>query len=138
MHSLLLACAAVVLAENGRLKYLDKIVETFGKIVSAARGEVIATITTAEVNGAAWRACRVFSLQSMYAAQTKLQLGCPLQAAEVMLREPTFPGLPVACILQSLLPRSKLPGPVHPGRPRCWTCKLCTAALRDGCPDQSA
>eukprot|EP00891_Asterochloris_glomerata_P002740 jgi/Astpho2/2740/Aster-00920 len=38
----------LVLAENGRLKYLDKIVDTFGKIVSAARGEVIATITTAE------------------------------------------------------------------------------------------
>ena len=120
MHSLLLACAAVVLAENGRLKYLDKIVETFGKIVSAARGEVIATITTAEVNGAAWRACRVFSLQSMYAAQTKLQLGCPLQAAEVML-----------CAYVSWVA-----GSLHPAKPAAqeqaaWTCASRKAAVLD-------
>ena len=71
--------AAVVLAENGRLKYLDKIVDTFGKIVSAARGEVIATITTAEVTWAAWMCCRVCCPQSMCAAQTKLHLGCQVE-----------------------------------------------------------
>lgn len=38
-----------VLAENNRLGELDKISDTFDDIMAAVRGEVKATITTAEV-----------------------------------------------------------------------------------------
>lgn len=41
--------AAEVLAENNRLGELDKISDTFDDIMAAVRGEVKATITTAEV-----------------------------------------------------------------------------------------
>ena len=98
--------AAVVLAENGRLKYLDKIVDTFGKIVSAARGEVIATITTAEVTWAAWRCCRVSCLQSMCAAQCKLRLECQVQAVEVV---------------RYVSPSLRAAGSLHPAKPASWT-----------------
>ena len=47
------ALPAEVLAENNRLGELDKISDTFDDIMAAVRGEVKATITTAEVRPAA-------------------------------------------------------------------------------------
>ena len=41
---------AEVLAENNRLDQLDKISDVFDDIMAAVRGEVKATITTAEVS----------------------------------------------------------------------------------------
>lgn len=38
-----------LLAENGRLRYTPDIVSAFGKIMSAYRGEVVCTVTTAQV-----------------------------------------------------------------------------------------
>ena len=52
-HNVNLRCAAEVLAENNRLDQLDKISDTFDDIMAAVRGEVKATITTAEVRPAA-------------------------------------------------------------------------------------
>uniref|UniRef100_A0A8C3NZ60 ATP synthase peripheral stalk subunit OSCP, mitochondrial n=1 Tax=Cyanoderma ruficeps TaxID=181631 RepID=A0A8C3NZ60_9PASS len=40
-----------LLAENGRLRYTPGIVSAFGKIMSAFRGEVVCTVTTAQVVG---------------------------------------------------------------------------------------
>ncbi|XP_041258045.1 ATP synthase subunit O, mitochondrial [Onychostruthus taczanowskii] len=37
-----------LLAENGRLRYTPGIVSAFGKIMSAVRGEVVCTVTTAQ------------------------------------------------------------------------------------------
>ncbi|KAM6291181.1 ATP synthase peripheral stalk subunit OSCP, mitochondrial [Porphyrio hochstetteri] len=37
-----------LLAENGRLRYMPGIVSSFGKIMSAYRGEVLCTVTTAQ------------------------------------------------------------------------------------------
>lgn len=42
-------CFADLLAENGRLRYTPGIVSAFGKIMSAFRGEVVCTVTTAQV-----------------------------------------------------------------------------------------
>ena len=39
-----------LLAENGRLRYTPDIVSAFGKIMSAYRGEVLCTVTTAQVS----------------------------------------------------------------------------------------
>lgn len=39
-----------LLAENGRLRYTPDIVTAFGKIMSAYRGEVLCTVTTAQVS----------------------------------------------------------------------------------------
>uniref|UniRef100_A0A8D2PAB6 ATP synthase peripheral stalk subunit OSCP, mitochondrial n=1 Tax=Zosterops lateralis melanops TaxID=1220523 RepID=A0A8D2PAB6_ZOSLA len=41
-------CFADLLAENGRLRYTPGIVAAFGKIMSAFRGEVVCTVTTAQ------------------------------------------------------------------------------------------
>jgi F0F1-type ATP synthase delta subunit len=48
---------AEVLAENNRLDQLDKISDVFDDIMAAVRGEVKATITTAEVNDEHARCC---------------------------------------------------------------------------------
>ena len=37
------------LAENNRLKLIPSVVRAFGKLMSATRGEVICTVTTAKV-----------------------------------------------------------------------------------------
>lgn len=42
-------CAAEVLAENNRLNEIPKIVTTFEELVASAKGQVKATITTAQV-----------------------------------------------------------------------------------------
>lgn len=38
-----------VLAENGRLRYTPAVISAFGKIMSAYRGEVLCSVTTAQV-----------------------------------------------------------------------------------------
>ena len=43
---------ADALVENGRLSKADKVVKTFAKMMSAHRGEVLCTVTTATVGGA--------------------------------------------------------------------------------------
>ncbi len=47
------APAAVVLAENNRLNLFDKVVDTFGELMAASRGQVSSTITSAEVRSGA-------------------------------------------------------------------------------------
>jgi len=47
------APAAVVLAENNRLNLFDKVVDTFGELMAASRGQVSCTITSAEVRSGA-------------------------------------------------------------------------------------
>jgi F0F1-type ATP synthase delta subunit len=43
-------CVAEVLAENNRLSEVPKIVQTFEELVASAKGQVKASITTAEVS----------------------------------------------------------------------------------------
>lgn len=45
-----MCCTAGVLAQNDRLGELPAIANTFDDIMAAVRGEVKATVTTAEVN----------------------------------------------------------------------------------------
>lgn len=42
-------CFADVLAENGRLPLTGDVITAFGKMMSAHRGEVICSVTTAQV-----------------------------------------------------------------------------------------
>ena len=40
---------SATLAENNRLRFVHNVVAAFGKLMSAARGEVLCSITTAKV-----------------------------------------------------------------------------------------
>lgn len=44
-----LFCVADVLADNGRLPLTGDVIAAFGKMMSAHRGEVLCTVTTAQV-----------------------------------------------------------------------------------------